>query len=203
VDGKESYPLGLENYWVREFKAQRTDLHDEVRPVRLLTDISPEMAQLLKDEPLSSTRHLARQLAVTMEVVKRNLQEVLGFHKFGLKWVPNVVSVEQKAARVQMSRELYNTLVFKREKNFTTLITGGESWYYWFYVESSMWPRPGDDAPTRPLQKIDPKMSIFTIVFSGEKFAFLNSLPKGQNMDSYYFCNTVLEAVKAGALAGT
>jgi hypothetical protein len=39
--------------------------------------------------------------------------------------------------------------------------------------------------------------------FSGEKLAFLDSLPKCQNMDSYHFCNTVLEGVKSGALDGT
>jgi hypothetical protein len=44
---------------------------------------------------------------------------------------------------------------------------------------------------------------MFTIFFSGKKFAFLDSLPKGQKMDFYYFYNTVLEGVKAGALAGT
>jgi hypothetical protein len=38
---------------------------------------------------------------------------------------------------------------------------------------------------------------MFTIFFSSEKLAFLDSLPKSQNMDSYYFCNTVLEEVKA------
>jgi histone-lysine N-methyltransferase SETMAR len=44
---------------------------------------------------------------------------------------------------------------------------------------------------------------MFTIFFSSGKLAFIDSLPKGQNMDSYDFCNTVLERVKAGALAGT
>jgi hypothetical protein len=43
---------------------------------------------------------------------------------------------------------------------------------------------------------------MFTIVFSGERLAFFDSLLKDQNMDSYYFCNIVLEGVKAGALAG-
>jgi hypothetical protein len=41
---------------------------------------------------------------------------------------------------------------------------------------------------------------MFTIFFSGEKLAFLDSLPKGQNMDSYYFCNTVLEGSRAAPL---
>jgi hypothetical protein len=44
---------------------------------------------------------------------------------------------------------------------------------------------------------------MFTMFFSGEKLVFLDSLSKGQNMHSYYFCNTVLESVKADALAGT
>jgi hypothetical protein len=44
---------------------------------------------------------------------------------------------------------------------------------------------------------------MFTIFFSGEKLAFLDSLPKGNYIDSYYFCNTVLEGVEAGALAET
>jgi hypothetical protein len=43
---------------------------------------------------------------------------------------------------------------------------------------------------------------MFTIFFSGEKLAFLDSLPKGQNGDSYYLCNTVLERTKVGAIAG-
>jgi hypothetical protein len=83
-------------HWVREFKAQRTDIHDEIRPGRPLIDVSAQSARLLNDELFGSTRYLAPQLAVTQEAVKRNLQEVLGFHKFNLKSVPNVFSAEQR-----------------------------------------------------------------------------------------------------------
>jgi hypothetical protein len=44
---------------------------------------------------------------------------------------------------------------------------------------------------------------MFIIFFSGEKLTFLDSLRKDQNMDSSYFCNTVLKGAKVGALAGT
>jgi hypothetical protein len=43
-----------------------------------------------------------------------------------------------------------------------------------------MWTRSRDDVSTRPLQKIGSKKSIFTIFFSGEKLAFLDSLPKAR-----------------------
>jgi hypothetical protein len=141
-------------------------------------------------------------LGFIKEVVKRNLQEVLRFHKLSLKWVPNVLVAKQKVARVQMSRDLYDNLIFERQKNFATIITGDENWYYWSDAESPIWARSGDNVPTRPLQKIQSKKSMFRILFDSEKLSFFDSLPKRWNMDSYYFCDTVLEGVKAGALFG-
>jgi hypothetical protein len=44
---------------------------------------------------------------------------------------------------------------------------------------------------------------MFTIFFSGEKLAFLDSLPKGQNLYSNFYCNTVLDGDNAGALTAT
>jgi hypothetical protein len=102
-----------------------------------------------------------------------------------------------------MSRELYSNLTFERQKNFTTIITGDESWYYWSDIESSMWARSRDDVPTGILQKIDSKSRSSQYFSAPRKLTFLGSLPKGQNMDFYSFCSTALEGVKAGALAGT
>jgi hypothetical protein len=50
VYGKD-YPLRAVKYWVGEFKAQRTDIHDEARPGRPLIDVSAQIARLLNDEP--------------------------------------------------------------------------------------------------------------------------------------------------------
>jgi hypothetical protein len=73
VYGGHSYSLSVVEYWVCKFRAQRTDLHDETRPGRPFTNLSARTAWLLNDERFSSTRYLARQLAVTKEGIKRNL----------------------------------------------------------------------------------------------------------------------------------
>jgi transposase len=78
VYGKDSCSLSAVKDWVREVKAQRTDLHDGAQPGRPLIDVSAQIARLLNQEPFSSTRPLARQLAVAKQVVKRNMQEALG-----------------------------------------------------------------------------------------------------------------------------
>jgi hypothetical protein len=74
VYGKDSYAQGAVKYWIREFKAQRTDPHDEIRPGRPLIGVSAQIARLLNDNPFGSTRHLARQLAITKEVVKKSAE---------------------------------------------------------------------------------------------------------------------------------
>jgi transposase len=51
VYGKDSDSLGAVKHWVREFQAQRTDLHDEVRRGRPLIDVFAQTARLLNDEP--------------------------------------------------------------------------------------------------------------------------------------------------------
>jgi serine/threonine protein kinase len=154
-DDRSTIAYAAPELYDREYNS-KVDV-DGVRPGRPLIDVSAQIPRLPNDEPFRSTRHLARQLAITKKVVKRNLQEVLEFHKFSLKWVPNVVSAEQKAARVRMSRDLYGNLIFERQKNFAIIITGHESWYYWSYAESSIWERSHDDGPTSPLGKIDSK----------------------------------------------
>jgi hypothetical protein len=76
--GKDSSSLGAVKYWVRGFKGQKTDIHDGVRPGRPLIDISAQIARLLNDEPFNSTHRLARQLAVTKEVVKKRYRKSWG-----------------------------------------------------------------------------------------------------------------------------
>jgi hypothetical protein len=39
VYGKDSYSLGAVEYWVQELRAQRTHVHDEVRPGKPLIDV--------------------------------------------------------------------------------------------------------------------------------------------------------------------
>jgi hypothetical protein len=55
VYGKDSYSLRAVKYWVHEFKAQRTDLHDEVRPGIPLIEISARIAG--RNVPFNSRLH--------------------------------------------------------------------------------------------------------------------------------------------------
>jgi hypothetical protein len=101
-----------------------------------------------------------------------------------------------------MLRQLYNNLIFERQKKLPQSSPGTKVGTIGLRRNR----RPGHNHAMmfqqsqfkNLIQKVD-----VTIFFSGEKHAFLDSLPKSQNMDSYYFCNTLLAGVKTGACAGT
>jgi hypothetical protein len=103
-------------YSVHEFTAQGVGLRDTARP---FTNVSAQIVWLLNDESFCLTRYLVSQLATTMRAVKKNVQEVMGFHIFSLKLAPNVLSADQKAARVVILHELENNLLSERRHNFS------------------------------------------------------------------------------------
>jgi histone-lysine N-methyltransferase SETMAR len=156
---------------------------------------------VLSEQPFSSTKYIAAQLHVSRAVVKRTLVKVLGMKKYSLRWVPHDLSEHQKAQRVIDSQSLLEALMEDAENNFVNIVTGDESWYYWSYAHTSQWSPSRDNVPTRTQQKIDSKKSMFTLIFSGHGLLALVDLPKGQKLNSQYFCDVVLtrtqQAIKA------
>jgi hypothetical protein len=128
--------------------------------------------------------------------VKWTLISVLGTQKFSLRWIPYGLTESQKAQRVEDSRILPKALKARAKNNFVNIITEDESWFYWSCEHESQWRTSRATVPTRTLQKINTKKSMFTFLFSGYGILTLNQLPKGQKPNSQYFCDVVLQETK-------
>jgi hypothetical protein len=91
---------------------------------------------------------------------------------------------------------LLKALKADTRNNFAKVITEDESWYYWSYEHQSPWSTSRATVPTRTLQKIGVKKWMFTLLFSGYGRLTLNQLPKGQNLNSQYFCDVVVQETR-------
>jgi hypothetical protein len=113
-------------YWAREFKAQRTDLHNEVWPGRPLIEVSTQIARLLNNESFSSTCHLARQLVVTKEVVKGNLRKSWGSTNlvWSGRWTSSVRNKRQSEYKCLAS---YITISFLNDRKILPQSSPGTS----------------------------------------------------------------------------
>jgi hypothetical protein len=85
--------------------------------------------------------------------VKEILRRELGLKTFSRRWVPHLLSNDQKKLRVDPSRKLFSLLEKYGEHNFEGIATGDESWFqYPSYSDSifagarkSVVPRIGRD----------------------------------------------------------
>jgi hypothetical protein len=203
ADGSHAYLTGSVKCWVREYDRGGQDCADSPRAGRPRSDIAEAVSHILREQPFSSTKYIAAQLGTTRDLVRKTLVEVLGMKKFSLRWVPHELTVAQKRQRIADSRRLFQSLIADGPNEFTNIITVDESWYYWVYQHSSQWSTSRDLVPTRTLQKIDSKKSMFPLIFGGHGLLTLDELPKWCKMNSQYFCDVVLEGAKRSVTAIT
>jgi hypothetical protein len=194
--GAAAYPIDSVKYWVKQYDGGRRDPTDLSKTGRPVSDVAEAVSQLLREEPFSLTRHIAAQLRLSRISVKWTLVSVLGMRKFRLRWVPHDFTEFQKVQRVKDSRGLLKTLKVDAKNNFVNIITGDGSWYYWSYEHQSQWSTSRATVPTRTLQNIDTKESMFALIFSGYGLLTLNQLSKRQNMNSQYCCDVVLQETR-------
>jgi histone-lysine N-methyltransferase SETMAR len=194
--GAGAYPIDSVKCWVKQYDGGRRDPTDLSQPGMPVSDVAEAVSQLRREEPFSSTRHIAAQLRLSRKSVKRTLVSVLGMRKFSFRWVPHDLTEFQNAQSVKNSRGLLKVLKVDAKNNFVNIITGDERWYYWSYEHESQWSTSRATVPSRTFQKIDTKKSMFTFIFSECSLLTLNQLPKGQKMNTQYFCDVVLQETR-------
>jgi hypothetical protein len=129
--GAGAYPIDSVKYWVKQYDGGRRDPTDLSKPGRRVFDVAETVSQLLREQPFSSTKHIAAQLRLSRTSVKRTLVSVLGMRKFSLRWVTHDLTEFHKAQRVKDSRGLLKALKVDAKNDFVNIITGDERWYYW------------------------------------------------------------------------
>ncbi|XP_071083880.1 protein GVQW3-like [Haliotis cracherodii] len=95
--------------WVAEFKRGRSSTDDEPRPGPPVVSSTPEMVQRILDIVMDDRRVTQRQIANSVdnsqERVHFILTDILGMHKVSTRWVPKLLTADQKRQRENLSRE--------------------------------------------------------------------------------------------------
>jgi hypothetical protein len=79
---------------------------------------------LVSNDPHITTTELASQVGISRERITHILRNELDFHKVCAKWVPHKLSEDNKRLRVEVSKQLLETL----KEGYNNIITGDETW---------------------------------------------------------------------------
>jgi hypothetical protein len=135
--------------WCKRFKDGRTSVDDDERSGRPSTSTTPVNIAKVREAILADRRRTIHDVCeivgVSYGTVQSILSDDLNMRRIAVKFVPRLLSNDQKEHRIAVCGELRDQA--RDDPNFISkVITGDESWVYGYDPEtkqqSSQWKRP-------------------------------------------------------------
>jgi transposase len=109
--------------WLRRFKSGDLSCGHEEWSGRPLISLGPALQRFLMKFPLASARVMTGHFSVDRATIKSIHDRELGLRKSAYRWVPHILSAEQKLRRGTESQSLLTILANLGEQNFQRTLT--------------------------------------------------------------------------------
>ncbi len=183
VYGDESLSVTTCRRWYLRAKEGDTSGRDLPRPgnshpQRTLANVQAVDAVLQKDRR-ATVRQIAAETQVSTGTAHTILKDNLGLRKKAPKFVPQILTADQKHHRVQICRE---NLKESQDPLFLwTIITGDESWFSVLELEqkvsSLQWVGKKEKCPRKALRSRQARKTMMEVFFDDQGVVHLEFLP--------------------------
>ena len=204
VKRKESSPsIQTVRKWVREFKEGRSECSDVQRPGRpaaVSTDEMTERIQALVHEDCRITiDQIARELDISHGTAWKIINEKLGMRKVTSRWVPHLLSEEQKLKRMLVVSQHLRR--FRRDPAFLNrIVASDESWAHSWEPElkrqSAEWRLPEEGRPMKA-KRSQGGLKVLHVTFFDQHGVILDwPVPVGTTVNGEYYQWILREKVR-------
>jgi histone-lysine N-methyltransferase SETMAR len=126
--------------WAAQFKRSRTSLEEDPREGRPKNAITPEIIEQVYDMVLDDRRMKVHEIAETIRISKERvgyiLHEELDMKKFCARWVPRLLTADQKHTRMKISEQCMERFNKTKTDFVHRFITIEEIWIHHYTPES-------------------------------------------------------------------
>ena len=122
--------------WLKAFKAGNFSAEDDTRPGRPKTSVTKAniaaVIIVVKQDARLSVKDIASCTGMSEGSVQTILKKRLDLRKVCARWVPHLLTEEQKTQHLKSARELLKTYKGCKSRVISNLLTGDETWVHMF-----------------------------------------------------------------------
>jgi transposase len=194
VFGDDAMGITQIKEWYNRFKDGRTSVESEPRSGRPSTCRNDQViakvnAVVMRDRRLT-IREIAEEVGVSTFSAHSIVTEDLAMKRVSAKFVPKLLTAEQKQLRVEVSQDMLDST--NSDPDFlNTIITGDESWVYGYDPEtksqSSQWKHSSSPRPKKARQVRSNVKVMLTAFFDSRGVVHHEYAPQGQTINKEYY----------------
>ena len=160
--------------WVKAFKAAKFSVEDDTHPGRPKTSVTKAniaaVKTVVEQDARFSVKDIASCTGISEGIVQTILKKRLDLRKFCARWVPHLLTEEQKTQRLKCARELLKTYKGCNSRVISNLLTGDDTWVHKFEpkrrADNQQWKRKDQKRPCIAKRTISSKKMLFAIFFN-------------------------------------
>ena len=147
-----------------------------------------------------SVKDIASCTGISDGSVQTILKKRLDLRKACARWVPHLLTEEQKTQRLKCARELLKTYKGCNSRVISNLLTGDETWVHMFEpqrrADNKQWKRKDQKHPCISKRTISSKKMFYAIFFNSSGPVIHVPCPSGHTITGRFYKNSVLKKVK-------
>lgn len=181
--------------WIRDFKRGRDSVEDDPRsgrPATATTKDNLDLAlQMVMQDRRISCRQIAERLGISLERADNILTNELGFAKVSARWVPRLLTPEQKRIRWTVSKSNLELFEADEDNFLARFITMDESWVHHYQpetkVQSKQWKHTS--SPTPKKAKVVPSAGkvMASVFWDSQGVILIEYLEKGHTVTGQHY----------------
>ena len=162
--------------------------------------IVSKIKEIIEGDARFTVRDIARKVSISLSTVHLILKKHLKGRKISARWVPHLLTNEQKRQRVKVAKKLLQMFPKYDKKQFANVVTGDETWVHYFEpvrkVSNKIWATIHSKRPIIAKRSLSTKKVLSAIFFSGEGVAIKVPLKKDKSITGKYYKDVVLKKLK-------
>ena len=170
------------------------------RPKTSVTKANIAVKIVVEQDARLSVKDIASCTGISEGSVQTILKKRLDLRKVCARWVPHLLTEEQKTQRLKCARELLKTYKGCNNRVISNLLTGDETWVHMFEpqrrADNKQWKQKDQKRSCTAKRTISSKKMLYAIFFNSCGPVVQVPCPSGHIVTGRSYKNSVLKKVK-------